>query len=74
MHPGFLVDISSVSGEFTRKTKNLVTYTNYEYVRDCDSEQKFNIQKELIIVKKSITYSSKDSRGCETNGYTVGLL
>lgn len=33
MYLGFLVDVPAVQGKITRKTKNGITYINYEYGR-----------------------------------------
>lgn len=59
MYLDFLVDIPSVPGKITRKTKNGITYINYEYGRDYDPDRKFNIPKRVTIGKESREDASK---------------
>ena len=59
MYLDFLVDIPSVPGKITRKTKNGITYINYEYGRDYDPDRKFNIPKRATIGKESRADASK---------------
>ena len=58
MYLDFLVKIPDVSGKITRKTKNGITYINFEYGREYDSERKFNIPKRATIGKQSKEDSS----------------
>lgn len=53
MYLDFLVKIPEVSGKITRKTKNGITYINFEYGREYDSKRKFNIPKRATIGKQS---------------------
>ena len=49
----YLVDVPAVQGKITRKTKNGITYINYEYGRDYDPERKFNIPRRATIGKEA---------------------
>ena len=45
MYLDFLVEVPKVAGKITRKTKNGITYINYEYGREYDPERRFNIRR-----------------------------
>jgi transposase len=53
MYLDFLVEVPKVAGKITRKTKNGITYINYEYGREYDPERRFNIPKRVTIGKES---------------------
>lgn len=53
MYLDFLVEAPKVAGKKTRKTKNGITYINYEYGREYDPERRFNIPKLVAIRKES---------------------
>ena len=59
MYLDFLVDIPAVPGKITRKTKNGITYINYEYGRSYDPDRRFNIPKRATIGKESKADASK---------------
>ena len=53
MYLDFLVEVPKEAGKITRKTKNGITYINYEYGREYDPERRFNIPKRVTIGKES---------------------
>lgn len=53
MYLDFLIEIPSVPGKITRKTKGGHTYINYEYGRVYDPARKFNIPQRATIGKES---------------------
>ena len=59
MYLDFLVEVPKVAGKITRKTKNGITYINYEYGREYDPERRFNIPKRVTIGKESKEDSSR---------------